>query len=74
MNKMVKLDDIIIPRSFEKKKPKLDKLTERMEYFEQTGLFYVPIVVTDDLVLMDGYTSYLLAKKYNLTKVKVEYI
>ena len=74
MNNIVKLKNIIIPSSFKKKKPRLDKLTERMEYFEKTGLFFVPIVVTDDLVLIDGYTSYLVAKKYNLNKVKVEYI
>jgi hypothetical protein len=66
------LDDIKIPENFKRVKPKKDKLKERIAYYEKTGEFFAPIVLNKDNVLLDGYISYLIAKRYGISKVKIE--
>ena len=66
-----KLSDIEIPRKFKMNPPKKDKMYERERYYKLTGKFLVPIVLKENL-LVDGYTTYLLAKKLNKKYVKVK--
>jgi len=63
--------DIKIADNF--KDPSIRKLTKRLEYFERFGKFKVPIILDKDNKLIDGYTSYLVAVKYNISKVDVIY-
>lgn len=64
------LKDIKIPKNF--KKPGEKKLNERFKYYEENKNFKVPIILNESNTLVDGYTSYLIAKKYKLEKVKVQ--
>ena len=68
--KIIKISDIKIPRKF--KAPNKDKLKRRYTYFDTNQNFEVPIVVDNQNNLIDGYTSYLIAKHYNFSYVEVE--
>ena len=69
--KIVKLADIKIPEHFTK--PRKDKMKRRIEFFNKNKCFATPIIIEKDtMMLIDGYTSYLIAKKYNLENVEVE--
>lgn len=64
------LEDIKIPKNFTK--PGKKKLDRRFKYYEENKCFRVPIIVDERNTLEDGYTSYLIAKKYKLEKVRVQ--
>lgn len=64
------LEDIKIPKNFTK--PGKKKLDRRFKYYEKNKCFEVPIIVDERNTLEDGYTSYLIAKKYKLEKVRVQ--
>lgn len=66
----VYLKDIKISKNF--KKPGEKKLDERFKYYEENKKFKVPIIVDESNTLIDGYTSYLIAKKYKLERIKVQ--
>lgn len=49
----------------------------KKEYYLRTGKFESKVVLTKDFVLLDGYSTYKLAKKYGEEKIPVvfaEYI
>ena len=56
-----------IPKYFTKPNPK--KLQRRLDYYKQNKKFEAPIVIDSNCTLIDGYTSYLIAKNYNKTSV-----
>ena len=68
--KIIKISDIKISKKF--KAPNKDKLNRRYTYFDMNENFEVPIVVDNQNILIDGYTSYLIAKHYNFSYVEVE--
>lgn len=68
--KIERLNKIKIPKEFENHPPKLLKMQYRLNYYKETKKFLVPIVIKENL-LIDGYTSYLIAKKYHKKYVKV---
>lgn len=68
--KKVKLVDIKIPKYFTK--PNKKKLNRRFEYYNKNKCLKTPIIIDKNNTLVDGYTSYLISKKYNLEIVKVE--
>lgn len=68
----VKIDEIKIYKGFEKHKPRLSKMAEKVAYFIQFGKFEQPIVINKCNYLEDGYTSYLIAKNLNWKWVKVK--
>lgn len=65
---VIDLKNIKIPKKFTK--PKKEKLDHRFKYYEINKCFEVPIVIDKDNMLVDGYTSYLIAKKYNMKLVQ----
>ena len=67
----ISIDLIKIRSDFERVKPRRDKLKERIAYYEKTGEFYTPIVIDDENVLVDGYISYIIAKRYGKNKVEI---
>lgn len=67
----MKLSKIKIRDSFKKAEPKNWKMKERWEYYRETGNLYSPIVVDQDGYLVDGYTSYLIAKAEGIKEVEV---
>lgn len=64
-----RLDKIIIPDSF--KKPKKWKMKRKRAHYKFFREFQQPIVISPTGVLIDGYTSYLIAKEENMKYVKV---
>ena len=67
---VIDLKNIKIPKKFTK--PKKEKLDHRFKYYEINKCFEVPIVIDKDNMLVDGYTSYLIAKKYNMKLVQAK--
>ncbi len=67
----IKLSKIKIKDSFMKKEPKDWKMKERWEYYRCNDRFYSPIVIDQTNYLVDGYTSYLIAKADGLKEVEV---
>ena len=58
---IVKIDNIKIRKDF--KKPRAQKLKQRRKYYEKYNYFRSTIVLSQDNYLLDGYTTYLLAKE-----------
>lgn len=56
---IVKLENIKIPKYFTKPNPK--KLKRRKDYYEKYKYFRSTIVLSKHNLLIDGYTTYLLA-------------
>lgn len=71
---LVYLKDIEITPQFQETKPKFVKLTQKYDWYCKHDKFQSPIRLTRNFVLVDGYTSYLLAKKFNLDKVPVYFV
>jgi hypothetical protein len=59
----------IILKEFQK--PRTEKMNERIEYFKKNQNFETQIVVDKDNNLIDGYTTYLIAKKYGINFINV---
>lgn len=68
--KIIKVSDIKIPKDF--RKPNPGKMKNRIGYYNTYKQFAVPIIVDKDNNLIDGYTSYLIAKKYNFNNIQVQ--
>lgn len=63
--------DIKITPQFAATRPRYQKMSKKWDYYRNTGEFESPIILTRDFVLVDGYTSYLIAKEQELDKVPV---
>lgn len=70
----INMKDIEIQKDFEKHKPRIFKMKQKEDWYSQHGIFQSPIVLNRDFVLVDGYTSYLIAEKYDLGKVPVYFV
>lgn len=68
--KIIKVSDIKIPKDF--RKPNPGKMKNRIGYYNTYKQFAVPIIVDKDNNLIDGYTSYLISKKYNFNNIQVQ--
>lgn len=68
--KIIQISDIKIPKNFSKPKPA--KMKNRIGYYNTYKQFKVPIIVDEDNNLIDGYTTYLIAKKYNFNNIEVQ--
>lgn len=66
----IPIDKIIIPDYFTK--PNKIKLKNKIEYFKENNKFETPITINSEYVLVDGYTSYLIAKKIKMKNVEVK--
>lgn len=68
--KIIDIKNINIPEYL--KKPNKKKMEEREKYFKQNSKFEAPIIIDQYNNLIDGYTSYLIAKKYEFSTVEVQ--
>ena len=66
----VDISKIKIPKIFSKPNPK--KMQKKIEYYRKNHKFESQIVIDTDYTLLDGYTSYLIAKNYNKGSVIVK--
>lgn len=67
--KIVDIKDIKIPKKFSKPNP--TKMKNRIGYYNTYKRFEVPIIIDENNNLIDGYTTYLIAKQNNFTKIEV---
>ena len=63
------IDDIKIFPCFSTHPPKLEKMERKEQYFRETGCLQSEIILDGAGNLIDGYTSYLLAKAHGLASV-----
>ncbi len=70
----VNINDIIITHQFQETPPKYVKMMQKLDWYCKNGKFQSTIRLTRGFVLVDGYTSYLLAKKFDLDKVPVYFV
>ena len=67
-----RLKNIKISKEFKMEYPKTLKLISKMEYYLRNNKFEQPIVINKDNVLVDGYTSYIIAQMLNKKYVRVK--
>lgn len=61
--RIMKLSKIKIQEKFKKNPPRWTKMLSKQLFYIYNRKFEQPIVVNKDNVLVDGYTTYLLAKQ-----------
>ena len=69
----MRLKDIQIYPCYEERPPKPEKMERKEKYFEKAGRFQSEIVLDKDGYLINGYTSYLLARRRGMRRVPVRY-
>lgn len=69
----MKIADIKIYPSFAASAPKQGKMERKRAYYQRTGDFESSIVLDATGRLIDGYTTYLLAKEHGLDRVLIKY-
>mgnify|MGYP006922123926 CR=1 FL=1 len=67
----MKIDDIKIYQCFAEHPPGSEKMERKEQYFRETGHLQSQIILDSRGNLIDGYTSYLLAKQYGIQSVPV---
>ena len=73
----IPIDQIVITPDFARTRIGEKKWKRKKRYYYQTGQFESPIILTKDFILLDGYSSYRIAKYVGLEKIPVyfeEYI
>lgn len=71
--RMKEIDDIKIFPCFEEHPPKTEKMEQKRAYFRETGLLQSQIILDSENNLIDGYTSYLLARENDMEYVPIRY-
>ena len=70
------INNIIIKNNYQEKPPKEWKMNIRRNFYNTYKEFYVPIVIQqvnyNRWFLIDGYTSYLIAKEKGIKYIPVE--
>lgn len=67
-----KLSNIKIQDSFKNHPPKWTKMLDKQAFYIKHGTFEQPIVVDKDNVLIDGYTTYIIAKGLGIRYMSVK--
>lgn len=67
----IPIDQIIIPPDFAQTRIGKNKWRWKKRYFYRTGKFESPIILDKSFTLLDGYSSYRIAKYVGIDKVPV---
>lgn len=70
----INIDDIIIQPDFVERVPKPKKMEQKWKYYRENDKFESPILIDKNFVLVDGYTSYIIAKTEGMSKVPVYFV
>ena len=70
----VKVSDIIIPEEFKATKPRFEKMIQKREFYRKNDRFESKIVLNKDFLLIDGYTSYIIAKVNGMKYVEAYFV
>lgn len=66
------INNIKIAEEFKKNKPKSEKMIYKWNFYQFYGKFEQPIVLDKNNYLIDGYTTYLIAKQLGKKYIKVK--
>ena len=72
--RFVPISIVKIREEFAKTKVKKEKMNDRRKYIEVNGMLDKPLILNKDNILVDGYSRYIIAKKFHLGDVPVKYI
>ena len=67
--RMMKIDEIKIYPCFAAHEPKPEKMRQKEQYFTETGLLQSQVILDRNGYLIDGFTSYLLAKTHGIQRI-----
>lgn len=67
----MKTDDIKIYQCFTEHPPRPEKMEQKEQHFQETGALQSQIILDGRGYLIDGYTSYLLARHHGIQEVPV---
>lgn len=70
----IPFDEIIVTKDFLLTQIGKEKWGRKLRYYDQTGILQSKIKLTKDFVLVDGYSSYCIARAYELKEVPVEFV
>lgn len=70
----IDIKDIKIPKNYKLHNIKQSKWNHKLKYWFETGEFESFILLRKDFTLIDGYSSYLIANKYDLDFVPVYFV
>ena len=70
----VKVSDIIIPEEFKATKPRFEKMIQKRKFYRKNNRFESKIVLNKDFLLIDGYTSYIIAKENGMKYVEAYFV
>lgn len=63
--------EIIISQDFKEKRVRGIKLSKKFAFFDKYGRFESKIILDENYVLLDGYTSWIIAQTYKIKRVPV---
>lgn len=66
----IKLSDIIIPEVFSNNTPAPYKIAKRINEYRETGQFKKEIILSCNMKLIDGYTTYLCCKMFGINEIE----
>ena len=70
----VSVEKIKVPQEFSMTPPKSKKMESKWEYYRKTGKLQSSILLTRNYVLVDGYTSYIIACEAEMGKIPVQFV
>lgn len=70
----IPLKKIKIQKSFLMSSIRPKKWEAKLQYYKSHHCFQSEIILNENFVLIDGYSSYLIAKKYGYKKVYVKFL
>lgn len=70
----IDINDIKIPKYYKNHSINPNKWNRKLDYWLSTGEFESFILLHKDFTLVDGYSSYLIAYKYDLGVVPVYFV
>ena len=70
----VKVSDIIIPEEFKATKPRFEKMIQTRKFYRKNNRFESNIVLNKYFLLIDGYTSYIIAKENGMKHVEAYFV
>lgn len=66
---IVRISNIKIPKNFQI--PRIEKLNRRYEHYKRHNYFRSTIILDNKNNLLDGYTTYILAKEMNFDYITI---
>ena len=66
----IHIDDIKVPKRFERKLPSMSKIAARLDCYRKTGCFDRDVIIDENNTLVDGYTVYLASRMIGIGPIR----